>query len=257
MFEGKVPYAPPEAKRFQISGDKLSRGRLRAVLEGYRQVRDALPFGFGLAIFGSLSKGKVLTEDNAHSADIDLTLFLDRDTIMAGHAQLSMQDNRFREVVQEQLNVVRKIAIGSSEAEVYQSVVYSEATRYVKERLRGCIFEKLPDNDKFCKLSIYHILLDRQRLRLCLNNFNTSIIWATLFGLDIGGGLRDYRREMLLGLQKMDGGEGKKYWENIIKSVKISEREGDIPQAIVRQYPPTLNQAILYYGAKVPNLAAY
>lgn len=75
----KVPYNPSNEKRFEISKDEYSRERLQSIKSFYENIHSKFNISMGLVLFGSLAKGKELTDTTKDEADVDFTLYIDID----------------------------------------------------------------------------------------------------------------------------------------------------------------------------------
>lgn len=75
----KFPYEPSEKKRFEISDDEYSRERLATVKSFYETMHQSFDVPMGLALFGSLAKGKELDAEKKDASDVDFTLYIDLD----------------------------------------------------------------------------------------------------------------------------------------------------------------------------------
>lgn len=66
-----------------------SRERLRVLQEVITELQQELPdVHIGLSLYGSLSKGKELTADTKHRADIDANVFIDEDDILQHYEKM-------------------------------------------------------------------------------------------------------------------------------------------------------------------------
>ena len=75
----KFPYEPSEKKRFEVSDDEYSRERLATVKSFYETMHQSFDVPMGLALFGSLAKGKELDAEKKDASDVDFTLYIDLD----------------------------------------------------------------------------------------------------------------------------------------------------------------------------------
>ncbi len=67
----------PERRRFEISQDEITQERIGILKKIHEELKDELPEYSGITIFGSLSKGKKLNQENAAKSDIDMTIWID------------------------------------------------------------------------------------------------------------------------------------------------------------------------------------
>ena len=66
-----------------------------------------------------------------------------------------------------------------------------------------------------------------------------------MFHLDVGGGIRKYRKAFIDELAKL-GPEGERLWEETIRSTEMMENNLSLDES--RHYPRTLSEAVEVYA---------
>lgn len=254
MAEGKerIPYQPPEGKRFEVSRDAYTKERLVALKEMYREFQDELPFDVGLSLFGSLSKGKELSEQSVGRTDIDIVVFADRDeaidsfeAIAAKHPEVQAQfDEHYKE---------------------FHNVVNAErsAKRYtMRGYLEKVFWEKMNDKTKslehslpavhafFYTLPVESWRKNQQEFR----NFIAAIFDPItphvemgglhhMFHLNIGG-MKKFRSAFFECLSQEPDKE--ETWRRISQNTLLIEK-GREPDRDIR-FPKSFDEAVMVYG---------
>lgn len=281
MAENKIPYEPSSTKRFEVSKDTFSRERIKALVETVREIRSRHPFIVGTVLFGSLSKGKDLTEDTEDKSDIDTVVYIDEDETRKEYPSLSDgQNERFNELVEID-NELHANYDGRTEDEKMFELVGNYVAGIVENSLR----EKLPhhelfkplknigvnvkaisfrgensinqtiDNIFFSYLSPNDSKLDRlRRAKEDLESEKPKLSILSIcdlampWSLNVGGGLEKYRRSFLAQLREYGPEERDLRWGIIGAAVKYYERKANIPESIESQYPDTYGKAVRHYG---------
>lgn len=70
---------------------------------------------------------------------------------------------------------------------------------------------------------------------------------SKIFRLDVGGGMRSWRRFVFDQLSRLDSTEREKIWSEIDAAIREHERRGDIPPEIEKQFPKSFEEARRYY----------
>lgn len=223
-YESK--YTPNPTKRFDISKDDYSRGRLRAVREVYEELKEVFP-SVGVALFGSLSKGKVLTDESYNISDIDLVIFIDAKEI-SDH----LTKGAVRQIAQEMM--ARKL---------YQKEPLSK--RHMTQDLHIVAFDakKIVEN-----LKIINPKESEESADIWYDALDDA---CKLFHLDVGGGLAKFRKALLHEMRTLPQEEREKIWKEIANALIITERnKTEVPTELTRQYPATYEEALRYYQVK-------
>ena len=221
-------YIPNSQKRFDISEDEYSRGRLGAISEVFEELKESFP-SVGIALFGALSKGKVLTHESHKISDVDVNIFIDA--------------NEMPEFLNR--GAVREIA---------------------QEMMAKKLYEKEPSSRRHMTQDIHVIAFDAKKIVDHLTHVDpkeseeSADVWfdalddaCKLFHLDIGGGLAKFRKALLSEIKALPEGQREKIWSEIARALIIIEREKtEVPAELTRQYPATFEEALRYYRVDKP-----
>src|SRR3989338_2770879 len=120
----KTPYEPSAEKFYDIAPDERSRERIRVLREVYREISAMLPGMVGLTVFGSLAKGKPLTDtEAAQRADVDFMAYLDANAAKAMEYRALFEHEDLRvPFIQKTVTDVRQVF-----EDVRRSMVFSNA----------------------------------------------------------------------------------------------------------------------------------
>ena len=120
----KTPYEPSAEKFYDIAPDERSRERIRVLREVYREISAMLPGMVGLTVFGSLAKGKPLTDTEvAQRADVDFMAYLDANAAKAMEYRALFEHEDLRvPFIQKTVTDVRQVF-----EDVRRSMVFSNA----------------------------------------------------------------------------------------------------------------------------------
>lgn len=218
--------------RFEISKDEESKERVKTILYAFRALNRNVPeLKIGFSLFGSLSKGKKIDENNKDRTDIDLCIFFDDETISNFES--------FKSIYQK----IEKLIFGRNE--VFDDEYYrftDPLLRYSKVEILLSLFLDRTIGNKyhlqsfFQKIKTDTILNDPDFFEDICARENVYLI--TLFGLDIGGGLMRYRKRFIRTLLEFDKIKRERIWKQIIERLKTGERGyGVIPEKVLKQYP--------------------
>lgn len=219
-------YTPNPNKRFDISTDKYSCGRLEAVREVYVDLKKRYP-SVGIALFGSLSKGKVLTHESHTMSDVDAWIYID----------------------------VQEIDPRLTEAALRQDAQVALAKR---------LAEKEQHSQWHMVNGIHVVAFDAKKIVDDLTHTNpkeseeSADIWynalddaSKLFHLDVGGGLAKFRKALLREMTTLPPDMREKIWKEISNQLIVFERDKTVvPAGLMRQYPATFEEALRYYRAR-------
>jgi hypothetical protein len=245
----KKSYTPPPAKRYDISRDELSQRRFDVLRGMYGELTATLP-SLGLSLFGSLSKGKPLSQESARHADIDLTVYVDSDELDRKIAELSQKYPGYLNW-RKAFNEIRKSAVPDfSRSDVFE------------EFIRALIIERMKDSEPlFDMKNMSHVVVSALPIGTYEqhpDSLRRGAMYA-LFHLDVGGGLKKYRRAFLNGLAKLSEGARQRLWGEVYDEVLFRERlmTGDaVPAELAKQFPKTYEEAYRYYvGEPLPQLS--
>lgn len=253
----KIPYIPSQTKRFEISKDSFSKERVTAVHEAYKQLKQEVPFFAGITVFGSLSKGKALTKQTADKSDVDFVVFLDRD-------EYEKTIEKFARITSGFVPMQRLYS--SDKEKVRQDGLQNGAMEYVFYRARDIIKANIVNlaqgaKKKFAGNLASFISLEGNESIFNLVDLHDWFVeqtgydgeenlwdYAAPFFLDVGGGLKKYRRAFIKRLSEEPTDRAEYLWSIVVKAMKYWERKEEVPEEISRSYPTTFEDAKKYYG---------
>lgn len=270
MSENKIHYIPSPHKRFDVSHDSISRDRLRGIATIAKELRIEYPFVVGATLFGSLSKGKVLTPEIADESDIDLVFFIDPDEIKKYSEQFaSKRDPRIWSRVTDLSKILSAIFDrGEDERDLENVGLYLEKVVNNKLNQRfeawgsldeGIVFNAISFSGEYsihqnfkkvmwgCDLISF---LEQDLPHLSAGDLGQYSRVVMPWLLDLGGGLAKYRKAYFTEMLGEDPSERDLEWRVINYLIEYYERGGIIPEKIKRSYPKTFTEALKYYGVR-------
>lgn len=223
MVDKERDYTPSLEHRFVISSDPFSQVRYSTIIQVFYKLKALHPPFVGITLFGSLSKGKLLTPDTAGATDIDLAVFVEFEATDGSETA--------KEACKEKTNLLiraeypRNLPLGNVDIHPF-------------------FISKVLGNRGFLE-DYLDYLVEMNKL---MDEFTPwgARLPASPFGMDIEGGLKPFRRAWLEYL-KGQGEEGEQTWQTVNHCTKVWERGEDIPESLTRFYPETLEEAIAYY----------
>ncbi len=259
----KVPYVPSNKKRFEISDDFTSRERIYNLLELYKKINETFSeIEVAFSLFGSLAKGKKLSRENRKSADLDLVVYYNANTLQDDVVWDSyLKKNTY--LLSEYESELKKKAQSFFRVDEPTKNDLNEVERLFKKEIRNYLFEKCLKkivgliNDTGVSIFLENFSSNTKEkpeeylLNLLINKspFETSedLLFA-LFGLDIGGGCKKYIQRVLVLIKKRDDSE--KLWQEIRRGIIKWEGRENSNKSILDKYPKTFEDACKYYGIK-------
>jgi len=278
VAETKVPYVPSERKRWEISKDPYSRERVRKLHDTYKFMREALTYkdaqsgeeksvDIGVVLEGSLSKGKVLTDKTQRSADIDFITFYDLDELIC-HKDDILREHpfgvfavKYHETLDDLISdpIIKTEMDRTGDLGVYAQLVVSEA---IRAQFAEAVDKNLPDPEKIVfrviplaengDESIFGSVMEKYK-----SSGNKALapglvrdydyLVSMYFHLDIGGGMKKFIRGFLRQIDEMSDEERDNVWSFVRNAVEKTERGGEIPNEIRRQFPQTFFDACEFY----------
>lgn len=219
----KDSYTPSQTKRYEVSKDEFSTKRIRALRDIHHELEEVLEIPLSLSIIGSLVKGKVLTPETTERADIDVFLDVDIDTLPQ---------------LKKPVEYLQTVLIVNLQKKASQLGYEEIPTEHLKVRVinHRTIHEAV---NKY---------MDSTYLR---GRKNAEIFLSSFFTLSIGSVVKKYRNQFLSELSQMeDQTKARLIWQTIIRVLEKTERKGEIPEQIKKQFPQTLEEALKFYGVK-------
>lgn len=97
MIQGEkaIPYKPSRTKRFEIGDDDFSRERIKFLQDLQREWNETQPVPVHCTVYGSLTKGKLLTAETAPKSDIDFSIYIDHTELQRGLGRLERANPSF------------------------------------------------------------------------------------------------------------------------------------------------------------------
>ena len=268
-----------EEKRFILSREDFAKERVSGLQRAVETIRRERPEVLSLALFGSLTKGTTKLE-----SDIDMAVYVDADLLRDVHPDLG--DDLFLDKKYD-FNAIRN---GRLQAVTFRwkdlrSDLSDEYERYVNEKILAAIpglrKEQLKDvyiqpvSEKIVDGILEEIKESYQKYPNGIASSNIQLggrqvwegDWAKdqtpnsrvepnqllfgLFFLDAGGGLREYRKQIIDRLW-LWGELGEQIWKDLISKTEMWEQRVDfdsLPTA--KRYPRTLKAAHALYGRAI------
>jgi predicted nucleotidyltransferase len=216
-------------KRFEVSKDSYSESRIRLVQRIFKEIKEKFPFDVGFSLYGSLSKGKVLKPETAEDSDIDLIVYVDSDDVAEGLDDSSVEEPDVEKQRTEAREQIRNFIRTSMQEAGLNEEAYKHIWMYdISEENIGNLFEGLEEGTRW---------EDSAPLRKVVR----------LFHLDVGGGMKKYRRAFFRHLEQQPSEYREMIWSLIVKHLKYKERR-DKTDNMTDQYPETFEEASEYYG---------
>lgn len=261
------------SKRFVLSKEQFSRERLNAVKEEVDELQRKYPEVLSLCLFGSMVKG------TAHEgSDIDGYLYIDSALIaqkegVPEEEVLEKHSTRNETYLKQEIarSYVTELRTGIQE----KTGLKDEDVKHVRS---SPISEKVIDNgidatlDYYKKkeaylagLDAYHATFDhwlrskppqgsevdvllayeKQKPERPKSPDPVSTNFGSMFHLEVGGGIRPYRKMLLKKLVDL-GPAGEQVWADIIRSTEMMENNLSTDKN--KRYPRTLADAVKQYA---------
>ena len=236
--KSKIPYAPSQELRYELSADEISRKRFRALMAICKELQKDLPqIPISFCLFGSLTKGKVLTAETASNADIDFDVKYDAEAITAS----TLKEKR-------------------ETASKFEFLIEETIKKKMEEKKEGLELGEIHfDVNPIDSFSIQRALdnvgssdfVYKTTGGIEKKSAQVVISLALYFTLSIGNAVKKYRDKYLRYLSKMigtdDEEEAREIWSRIKECVETVERQGQIPEKTRKQFPQTLEEALKFY----------
>lgn len=262
----KVPYTPSETKRFDVSKDPFSRERIAAVHAAYKTLKEEVPFFAGITVWGSLSKGKALDEKTADATDIDFVIFIDRDdyrrTIEDFAKREDFKPRKKLSGIDQDPDFLERVRQGALEggAEDYLlrrtvELINANVNKPVKlsTKVHAGEMEFISvDSEKYD--SLFSQVSGHDEAKEITKGLGPEdelwLAYASPFFLDVGGGLKKYRRAFIEQLMNEPPERAEYLWGIVVNAMRHWERKDVIPDRIKRSFPATFEEAKRYYLGK-------
>lgn len=276
----KVPYAPSEIKRWDISADPISRERINSLHNVFKEVGDELTYKdsqtgemkacpIAVVVGGSLSKGKTLTEETKVFADIDFDVYYDYDELVKHADEISVfhpdgifakeYHRKLKEVLANRSNL-NDYRTGKEDKDFMDHIIISTGAR-------ALFIENIDKNLQNVDDTVYNIFAIQMDGKYSIysrvkKEYDRGIDISTskrggnpqeyqvarFFQLDVGGGMKKYIQAFLNKINEHPQEERDKIWDFVRNAVEKTERGGNIPETMKDQYPQTYEDARKFYG---------
>jgi|GEM_PF-3947604 len=241
MAPEKTPYTPSSNKRFEISEDQFSRERIRALTEVYKELKETFP-SIGFSLYGSLTKGKVLNEHAKEVSDIDFAVYLDKDELLGNREWLvkALENTAIPRAV-----VIREnLDLATAEALLRFCIEYKLSQKLnldsMGQLMDTRVYALSKTEDEFDELYQKHGLAESGQP-------GGSRALSKMFRLDVGGGMKSWRRFVFDQLAHHDAADRERIWSEIDATIREHERKSDVPAKIEKQFPKSFEEAKQYY----------
>lgn len=261
-------YIPSLDNRFQISADPISQERYKFVTNIGEKLT-SLSFYCGLTLKGSLSKGKVLTPENASQTDMNMGVILDFDGVkkltdlqlrwlslkrgisyQMDSSPVSVNDGKYnifasQNLSAEELGKIRLVRRITNKAIQKQGEIFFKggASKPLAIWPEIAIYSEDGPFSIYSTLKQYEASEDKsQEERIAL-----SRALALPFGVVIAGDLTPYLKSFFDKLKGLGSEVAEQKWQSVRKAIVNNERPGPIPPAIDSQIPKTLEEAEKMY----------
>lgn len=266
-------------KRFSLQRQEVfAENRINALSESVKELQQEYPEIISLTFFGSLSKGQSKIE-----SDIDGALYIDADLVSEREKSEGKKDDDVIDIRQEKETLVQglktqkislKIFLRSDLYEKYNKLIQdkvlqkdhtlsSEQVEHLRalpmsEKVLIDLMDKIVKSMRLLK-DFNQKVLDAHSGEKNMEEFlktakaiggepdtileTPTLLLGTMFHLDVGGGIRKYRK-LLINKLLESGEEGEKIWKDIIGYVEKWEQKTtykELPTSI--HYPRTLSEA--------------
>lgn len=270
-------YVQSPHHRFEVSLDPISQKRYEYVKTIGKEL-DTFPFYRGLTLKGSLSKGKVLTAQNARQTDINMGCFLDfgaiaslpdedLDSLCKKYQIDGTPDFTAVTVNESKWNIFPSYGLDPkmlAKIRLARNLVFQFSRQRADSFFRSFFKEspaKPADNKIWPEVGIYSSVDGPFSIFSALEEYEGSKersleerIAATRavtlpFGMLVAGDLTPYLKTFFDKLKSLDSEVAEQKWQTTREAIIHNERPGIVPQNIDAEYPKTLDETIRMYNS--------
>lgn len=245
--------------RFRLSEEEFAKERLEHLKQGFDKLKTEDDAVLSLCMFGSFVKGNVKPE-----SDIDGYVFVDADKLLARAKANASDPEKIEPVYENSSNKSTETYLTEKLWLEYKDKVnkdLGESGVLSTEQLNG--IKVRPVNEEILShqingLAEYHKELEefnKKRTEYVEGKseehpekpefIGISSTLVGMFHLDMGGGIRKYRKSVIDKLSSI-GEEGEKIWGEIVEGVEMQEQYYQTNTD--KRYPRTLLEAQKIYG---------
>ena len=247
-------YLESQTDRFEIADDGYSRERVEALAKLREELQTEFGMRIAFVLFGSLTKGKILTAETAGSTDIDMSIFFDYDDYrkdFKGLLRRLAEEPENKHIVKAVMSGHTPLTYsGNLEGYFIDSCLQQRIARLVYGE-DGHLFlvrevRSLPLAHAGYR-SMYQITTDWLKYR----NWGNEATIAVFFAMDIGDSMKEYRKEFFEQLAVKGKEEAERIWTQVHELIENFERRKGIPEGMQGRLPATFEAAARYYGANI------
>lgn len=263
-------YSPPASHRHELSDDPISQERIAALLDLVTSLKQEIPSIAGLTLYGSLTKGKKLTEETASSSDMDTSLFVDSDKLAQTQASITGSPDfpGILQSVRENPDYNTEGMTGEDRERFFTQIGME---KYIAQRAQATLAERLGPGTPHVAMyvnfisakngtSMYDTLVRHEEVVAEEKRRRRDRRWffgsAHFFMLDVGGGLTDYRKAFFDRLSQEPPDRADALWSIADRNIRGWERIGPVPADLEPQFPKTFSDAKAYYANGGPRITA-
>lgn len=244
-------YESSQAKRWEVSKDETSRERLKKLKEIYDYFKEQVPgVTVALSLFGSLSKGKELNDQNKDNSDVDVSVFVDYGELMEKFKKIleDRPESEFVKYVKDQAEEYKSLypKALSFDSDNSKDFIKDALKEFIEDKFKE-YFGHLPSGKETAPIIVKPIGLNNESSIAHTANifYNHKLsgneeaieLWtlqiARYFHLDVGGGMKKYKEGFYQELAQLlaAGGKQAEYakslWGSIVAAMKSIERPAD------------------------------
>jgi hypothetical protein len=264
-------YTPSLEHRFQISIDPISQERYKFT-ENIGDTLKDFSFYRGLSLKGSLSKGKVLTLENASQTDINMGCLLDYEAIrkltkvqlmnlclkqgvlyQINRSPVSVNEGKYNifssyDLTSEELGKIRLVR------HIVDKVVQKQGEEFFKgsKAKPSAIWPEIAIYSQEGPFSLYSTMEEYEKAENKSTDERVAVTRALAlpFGMVVRGGINPYLKAFFDKLKSFDPEIAEQKWQVVRKAIMNNERPGSVPPALESQFPKTVEEAERMYIIK-------
>ncbi|MBI1863500.1 hypothetical protein HYS00_05285, partial [Candidatus Microgenomates bacterium] len=216
------------------------------------------------------SKGKKIDKNNDADSDIDTSLFVDADKLKETQDDIT-HTPEFLGIMQDVQGNTQYNTEGMTDEQREQFLTQIGIEKFIVQKAQAKLSQllgpRMPhvamyvnfisakgDTSMYDSLARHQEITDEEKLR------RPDIKWsfrnAHFFMLDVGGGLKDYRKAFFDRLSQDSSARADDLWKVADKNIRGWERIGPVPPELEPYFPSTYSQAKAYYADGGPTIEA-
>lgn len=238
-------YTPPLDKRFAVSGDSLTHERITWLREYQKELTKRFGFHIGLGVFGSLIKGKELTEVNKARTDIDVHISFLIPSMEDVLKRFSPREWMYHRPSAEELSDLER----SHYFGIFKDFVWGNVQQEPHPfPLQTMIHGYIDTEDHFRRITRALFDDDPDPPTAPLNTWTD---FESAFSVDVGESLRPIRQRIIYSLRHyLSDEERNEAWKTILDEIIASDlRSREVLEPLL---PETFDIAETIYGSAKP-----